>query len=307
MTTFLDGVTALLSTLRLKRYSPGTVDGYSDQLKRFGQWLNARRIHDLRTLTKAQLLDYQRHVKSEPITRETQALRIRAVKRLFEHLVDQGTLLLNPAEGLQEISRRQKLPRPVLSKREVDRLLNAPNVSLRIGIRDRALLEVLYATGVRVGELEKATIHHVDLAMQTLQVRHAKGGRPRVVPLGANATRWLKEYLTQVRPWLARGAPFERRLFVVIGGRVLAQTQIRNLLRQYASKAKLRKKVSPHLLRHTCATHMLAAGADIRAIQELLGHIRLQSTTTYTRVAPVDVKQAHQRFHPLNQDAHAPA
>lgn len=296
--TFLDGMTSLLSHLRLKQYSPATIDNYSDQLKRFGEWLERQSIRDLRKLTRQEIRDYQAHVKQEPIGRETQALRIRAVKRLFNHLVDQVVILLDPTEGIQEVSRKEKLPRPVLTQTEVQRLLGAPNLSLPQGIRDRALIEVLYATGIRVGELERVSIQHVDLQTQSLQVRHAKGGRPRTVPLGKTATKWLKEYLTQVRPRLAKRRPFERTLFLVRGGKPLVQTQIRCLLRQYRQEARIIKRVTPHRLRHTCATHLLQQGADIHAIQQLLGHVSLKSTAAYTRVAPREVKATHQQYHP---------
>jgi integrase/recombinase XerD len=299
--SFLEAMTALLATLRLKKYSPHTLDLYSDQLKRFGEWLHAQHLLDLRHVTKAHVLDYQQHVRKQPIAAETQALRLRAIKRLFGHLTENAQLLLDPTEGIQEISRRHRLPRPVLTQTEVHRLLDAPNTSLPYGLRDRALIEVLYATGVRVGELEKITVHHVDLDAQTLQVRHAKGGRPRVVPLGKQAAKWLKEYLTQVRPRLAKRRPFERALFLVRGGAPLGQTQIRFLLQDYRKRAKIKKSVTPHILRHTCATHLLQGGADIRAIQQLLGHVSLKSTTLYTRVWPADVKAMHERYHPGNR------
>lgn len=299
---YLEAVTELLAHLRLKRYSPSTIDLYSDQLKRFGEWFTTQPIHDLRQLTKTHLLAYQAHVRKQPIKPETQAMRIRALKRLFGHLIESGKLVIDPTEGIQEISRRNRLPRPVLTPTEINRLLDTPNTSLRYGIRDRALIEVLYATGVRVGELEKMTVHHVDLDAQTLQVRHAKGGRPRVVPLGKNATKWLKEYLTQVRPRLSRRRPFERTLFIVRGGAPMVQTAIRELLRRYAQSAKIKKTVTPHILRHTCATHLLQRGADIRMIQQLLGHISLKSTTIYTRVLPLDVKATHTKTHPSERE-----
>jgi len=303
--TFLDGMTSLLSHLRLGKYSPKTVTIYGDQLTRFGAWLADHTIYDLRQVTRQDIRDYQAQVKQEAIGRETQATRIRAVKRLFNHLVDRAVILLDPTEGIQEVSRKETLPRPILSRREIDKLLSAPNTSLPLGIRDRALLEVLYATGIRVGELERVTIHHVDLSTQTLQVRHAKGGRPRTVPLGKTAGKWLKEYLTQVRPRLAKRRPFERALFLVQGGRPLVQTQIRVLLRQYRQQVKIKKNVTPHILRHTCATHMMQQGADIRAIQQLLGHVSLNSTTIYTRVAPLEVKATHHQYHPNErQDGH---
>lgn len=153
--TFQDGVNALLAHLRLHGYSAATLRNYAEQLKRFGEWFRRHRTADLRTLTRARLLMYQTDVRTEPIGRETQALRIRAVKRLYGHLVAEGHLLLDPTEGIQEISRRQALPKSVLSTSAMTRLLDAANVSQPLGIRDRALLEVLYATGMRVGELER--------------------------------------------------------------------------------------------------------------------------------------------------------
>lgn len=301
--TFLDALTSLIAHLRLTKYSPATVDNYSDQLKRFNEWLTLQSFTDLRQITKTHIDTYQRHVRTEPISVDTQALRLRAVKRLFGHLNDAGQLLFNPAEHIVELRRRERLPRPVLTVKEVERLLNAPNTSLALGIRDRALIEVLYASGMRVGELEQVTIHHIDLALQTLQIRHAKGGRARVVPLGQSATRWLKEYLTQVRPKLNKRRPFERALFLVQGGKPLLQTQIRTLIQQYRKAAKIKKAVTPHLLRHSCATHLLQAGADIRMIQQLLGHVSLESTVIYTRVQPLEVKATHQRTHPGAGDA----
>lgn len=301
--TFEEGMTDLLAHLRLKGYSPATLDNYSDQLKRFGEWLRRKRLRDLRAVTRARVLAYQGYVRGESIGRETQALRVRAVKRLYGHLVEQGHLLLDPTEGIQEISRRQSLPRPVLTESEMKKLLAAPQTSRPLGVRDRALLEVLYATGARVGELERVARPDVDLRQGTLQLRYTKGGRPRVVPLGSQATKWVKRYLEEVRPSLVDSRPFERALFVVIGGRRQRQYHIRNLLKRYGAIAGIRKTVTPHVIRHSCATHLLQAGADLRVIQELLGHSRLSSTVLYTRVAPMEVKASHQRYHPGSHHA----
>jgi integrase/recombinase XerD len=299
--TFEEGVNELLAHLRLDGYRAATIDNYTDQLKRFGEWLRRRRIGDLRALSPARLLAYQADVRREPISRETQALRIRAVKRLYGYLVTQGHLLLDPTEGLQEISRRHTLPKPVLSQAEMKRLLAAPEVSRPLGIRDRALLEVLYATGVRVGELEQVACSDVNLRDATMRLCVTKSGQPRLVPLGQHAAHWLRRYLDEVRPWLVRHRPFEPALFVVRGGRALRTYQARHWVKQYARRAGIDKAVSPHLVRHSCATHLLRAGADLRAIQELLGHSRLSSTVLYTRVAPLEVKASHQRYHPGNR------
>jgi integrase/recombinase XerD len=297
-----EGIHALLAHLRLKGYRPATIHNYSDQLKRFRGWLRRRRIGDLRALSRARLLGYQADVRREPISRETQALRIRAVKRLYGYLVEEGHLLLDPTEGLQEISRRNALPKPVLSLMEMKALLAAPDVMQPHGLRDRALLEVLYATGVRVGELQQVVCTDLNLREGTMHLRVTKSGQPRVVPLGHHAIHWLQRYLDEVRPWQVRHRPFEPALFVVKGGRALRAHLVRQALKQYARGAGIQKTVSPHLLRHSCATHMLRAGAPIRHLQEMLGHASIETTQVYTRVTITDLKAVHRRFHPREQD-----
>ena len=296
--TFNDGLVSLLGILRQRGYSPRTIENYTDQLAKFGRWLADTGQDDLRSIGKRSVTDYQTFVAGEDIAPDTKALRLRAVKRLFEHLVGSGALLFSPADHIVEIRRHDRLPRPVLTISETKRLLAQPDVALPIGIRDRAVLELLYGTAIRVGELESLILHDVSLGLGTLHIRYGKGARERVVPLGTAVATWLRNYVVDVRPGLVKPRPFERALFVVRGGRPLAQTQIRDRLRVYQQSAKITKDTTPHLLRHSCATHLLQNGADVRAIQELLGHVRLQSTVIYTRVAITEVKATHQRYHP---------
>lgn len=296
--SFVEAVTALLADLRLRRYSPATIDNYADQLKRFGEWLSQVLADDLRRVTRADIDTYQAYVGGEPIGIETRALRLRAVKRLFDHLVRDGRLLLHPADHVVEIRRKDRLPRGVLSVKQVRQLLVAPDTSTAVGLRDRALLELLYATGLRVGELEQVWLADWERGQQVLAIRHGKGGKARVVPTGATASQWLARYVDEARPALVAARPYERALLVVRGGAPLRAPQVRHILKAYQVRCHLRRSVSPHALRHACATHLLQAGADIRAIQELLGHASLDSTAIYTRVAPVDLKAMHGRFHP---------
>jgi integrase/recombinase XerD len=296
--TFVEAVVGLLADLRLRGYSPKTLESYGNQLKRFGEWLDEPLAADLRRITRADVDTYQRYVQGEPIGVECKALRLRAVKRLFDHLTASGQLLVHPAEHVVEIRRKDRLPRSVLTLKQVGEILAAPDVATPLGVRDRALLEVLYGTGIRVGELEHVRIGDLDFASQTLSIRCGKGDKPRVVPLGRAAAEWVRRYLEAVRPALGKRRPFERALFLVQTGRPLGQAQIRAILRGYGRRCHLKKPVTPHALRHACATHLLQAGADIRLIQELLGHARLDSTAIYTRVAPVDVKTLHARYHP---------
>lgn len=295
---FVEAVTALLAHLRLHRYSPATVRSYADQLKRFGEWLSQALADDLRRVTRADIDSYQAYVGGESIGVETRALRMRAVKRLFDHLVREGRLLLHPADHVVEIRSKDRLPKAVLSIKQVRQLLAAPDLGTPYGVRDRALLELLYATGIRVGELEQVWLSDWERSQQTLAIRHGKGGKARMVPIGATASQWLMRYVDEVRPLLTRTRPFERALFVVRSGTPLCAMQVRGILRAYRAQCHLRRSASPHALRHACATHLLQAGADIRAIQELLGHASLDSTAIYTRVVPVDLKAMHQRCHP---------
>lgn len=296
--TLAESVAALLADLRLRNYNPSTIGDYSDQLKRFEEWLPDEFIEDLRRVTREHIDDYQRYVRAEPISGNTRALRLRAVKRLFDHLTGAGQLLVHPADHIIEIRRAERLPRSVLSLRQVKQLLAAPDVATPLGIRDRALLETMYGTAIRVGELEEVFVFDVNLSEQILHIRKGKGGKERFVPLGQQATEWIKRYLDEVRAELVKDRSFERVLFVVRTGDPLKQTQIREILRKYQRQCHLRKKVSPHGLRHACATHLLQAGADIRDIQQLLGHSSLDSTAIYTHVVPVDVKAAHKAYHP---------
>jgi integrase/recombinase XerD len=229
---------------------------------------------------------------------ETKALKIRPVKRLFEHLTQTHKLLINPTEGIVETCRKHRKIGPVLTVEEVKTLMDQPNLSLKTGIRDRAIIEVLYATAIRLDELLTLEIYHVDLVDKTLYIRKGKGKKQRVVPLGKAATAWLKEYLEKIRPYYARKQPRQRRLWLNHSGRTLTAESVRAAFRKYRLEAGITKPVSPHVFRRTCATHLLRAGADIRYIQKLLGHRHLKTTQSYTKVMPVEIKQTHEKTHP---------
>ena len=284
--------------LRVRHYRPASLTTYTEMLRPFWAWCAQEQITDLRALTRSVLERYAASVMACPLSRATQALRLRALKRLFASLVETNHLLLDPAAGLRDPSAGHRLPRPILTQAEVRRLLVQPNTSLRHGIRDRALLELCYATGLRVGEVVTCTVYDVDLDAGLLTVRRGKGGHARVVPLGREATRWLSEYLAQIRPRWNRFAPHERALWLARDGRPLSHAMVSIIIRRAAQAARLTKRVTCHTLRHTCATHLLEAGADLVVIKALLGHRQLSTTQLYTRVRPVDVKAIHRETHP---------
>lgn len=296
--TLDEAIRALLTELHLGGYSPATCKVYRDQLARFSEWLPAEKAQDLRRVSVEDIDAYLLQVNSEPISTGCRRLRLRAVKRLFGFLAERGKLFLDPATHVREPKRTQSLPAVVVSVSQLQALLAAPDVSTPLGLRDRALLELLYATGIRVGELEALELLDVELSQATLTIRSAKGRKARVVPLGRQAASWLGAYLREARPVLAKRHGPTRALFLVRSGRPLVQSQVREILAKYSKPLDLPARLSPHDLRHACATHLLRAGADIRAIQAQLGHARLDSTAIYTEIAAVDVKTTHQRFHP---------
>jgi integrase/recombinase XerD len=284
--------------LKAKGYAAATIASYRKGLSVFGAYLQSRDIDDLRRVSTRIIEDYRSKVMAEPIAAESKALKLRPVKRLFEHLVKSHKLLLNPCENLVETCRTRRKIGTTLTVDEVKDLLARPNLSLKTGIRDRAILEVFYATAIRLDELISLEIYHVDLADKVIFIRKGKGGRQRVVPLSKTAAAYLKEYLEKIRPYYARKVPRQRRLFINHFGLAMTPGAIRQMMRTCKMAAGIKKPVSPHTLRRSCATHMLAAGADIRYIQKLLGHKELKTTQAYTRVMPVDIKQTHAKTHP---------
>ena len=291
-------ITQYRNLLQTQGYAPSTVDGYRKGLDLFRRWLEGQALVDLRNVTHRHILDYQAFVMAESISIESKALKIRPVKRLFEYLTRNNQLLINPTEGIIETNRRHRKTGTVITQAEAKKLLDQPNMSLKTGIRDRAILEVLYATGIRLGELLGLEVHHADLKDMVLVIRKGKGNKDRIVPLGKQACKHLREYLEKVRPWHARKKPKERRLFLNHSGEPMTSASVRQLVRVCRIAAGIRTCVSPHTLRRSCATHLLQQGADIRYIQKLLGHNSLNTTQTYTKVMPVEVKKTHETTHP---------
>jgi integrase/recombinase XerD len=279
-------------------YAKSTMELYRKYLNQFSEYLAAAGITDLRTVSRQTLEDYKAQVMAENNSMETKALKLRPVKRLFEYLTENNQLLINPSEGLVETCRRNRKPAPALTVAEMEQLLRQPNLSFRMQVRNRAIMEMLYSTGIRLGELLQLSIHDPDLQDKTLFIRNAKGRKQRIVPLGRNALFYLKEYLEKIRPRYAARNPRERTLFLGNTGMPLQPGALRIALRQYRDQAGIEKNVSPHTFRRTCATHLLQQGADIRHIQELLGHSSLKVTQYYTRVMPTEVKETHTNTHP---------
>ena len=280
-------------------YAPATIEVYRKGLDEFTCYLKRQKISDLRSVSPNTLLEYRQILMSQSIAMESKALKIRPVKRLFEHLTERHRLLLNPAEEIVETCRKQRRIGAILTIEETKRLFTQPDPATNIGVRNRAVMQLLYSTGIRLGELLSLKLYHVDFKDQVLYVRRGKGNTQRVVPLGKSAAQCLGKYMEKIRAGQdGKNTESTQALFLNRFGRPLAGGSVHAMLRKYRRMARIKKPVSPHTFRRTCATHLLQQGADIRYIQELLGHKHLGTTQIYTRVLPVEVKQTHQVTHP---------
>lgn len=268
--------------------------------------LGAARVTDPRQITEGHLVECVSRLAERP-GREGQrlapaslALYFGVIRGFFAFLVARGFLLSDPARSLH-VRASRRLP-VVLTEAEARRLVNAPSRGDAFGQRDRAILEILYGSALRAGECFRLDVTDLDLADAVLFVRDGKGRKDRIVPLSGQAVQALDAYLRDARPELVRRAN-EPALFLSQYGRRLSRAPLFQLVKRHARRANIRKAVYPHLLRHTCATHLLQGGADVRHVQELLGHKKLETTALYTHVATADLKAVFRRCHPRERSA----
>jgi integrase/recombinase XerD len=217
------------------------------------------------------------------------------VRTFFRFLVQEGILEANPVENLESPKIAKTLPE-ILTLKEIEQLLERPNLQTPLGKRDRSMLEMLYATGMRVSELTRLLIHQVNLEGGYVLL-YGKGSKERIVPIGSEAMKWAALYLKESRAVLAKGkeSPF---LFINRSGKAMSRQGFWKGLKGYARKAGLRKRITPHLLRHSFASHLLERGADLRSVQMMLGHVDISTTQIYTHVTGERLKKVHQKHHP---------
>lgn len=289
--------------LRIQNYSERTVDNRQSYLGFFIAWCEARSLIYPQEITKPILERYQRHLfhlrkdNGKPLTFQAQYSRLVPVRAFFKWLTRQNVLLYNPASELQLPKLEHRLPRHVLTAIEAEAVLNQPDIREPMGLRDRAILEVFYSTGVRRSELMRLSVFDLDLERGTLMVRQGKGKKDRMVPIGARAVLWVRKYLDDGRPQLAI-EPDDGTLFLNHLGESFTPNGLSQLVRNHVNAAELGKTGSCHLFRHTMATLMLEGGADIRYIQAMLGHVRLDTTQIYTQVSIRRLKHIHSMTHP---------
>jgi len=272
-----------------------TLEAYRSDLAQFATWLEAQQRKDLISADQADIqsyLGYQFRKK----TRATSVARLlSALKRFYRYCLRQGRVKADPTWRIDSPKLPRGLPKS-LTEEDVENLLAAPRADKALGLRDKAMLETLYASGLRVSELVTLKLGQVSQDMGVVRVV-GKGSKERLVPLGEEAIAWIRQYLKEARPELLGGRAADD-LFVTARGSAMTRQMFWHLLRRYAAQAGLKKPISPHTLRHAFATHLLNHGADLRVVQLLLGHSDISTTQIYTHVARERLKQLHAKHHP---------
>jgi integrase/recombinase XerD len=279
-----------------KRNSPNTVSAYRHDLVRFSAELAGRKVE---SVTTADIRDFLIFLKEKGLSAASVARSLSSIKSFFKYLCEDKQFQNNPAEILETPKRWRKLP-DVLSSEDVDNLLKSPNLDSALGLRDKAMLEVLYASGLRVSELINLKINQLDMEVGYLRT-FGKGSKERIVPIGAVAKRAVENYILNSRTVLASNRKDGRKakeLFVTRRGRGMTRQGFWKLLKGYVIQANVRSSVSPHTLRHAFATHLLERGADLRSVQQMLGHSDISTTQIYTHILGKRMLEIHQKFHP---------
>ena len=279
-----------------KRNSPHTVSAYRRDLSRFSAEFAGQKVD---SVTTANIRDFLISLREQGLSPASVARSLSSIKSFFKYLCQDKQFQDNPAEILETPKRWRKLP-DVLSSEDVDNLLKSPDLESVLGLRDKAMLEILYASGLRGSELINLQVSQLDMQVGYLRTL-GKGSKERIVPIGAMAKRGVENYILNSRPALVSsrkdgGKPEE--LFVTRRGRGMTRQGFWKLLKGYVTQANIRASVSPHTLRHAFATHLLERGADLRSVQQMLGHSDISTTQIYTHILGKRMLEIHQQFHP---------
>jgi len=305
VTTMDEAIADHLVWLASHGYAPSTVSGRRHHLMAMAGFFAEREVTDPATVTPSLLDSYQRHLfhhkkrDGRPLSFRTQAQRLIPVKGFFAWLARMGTIHFDPAVSMVLPKTEHRLPEAVLSAEEVEAVLATPDTTTTLGIRDRAVLEVFYSTAIRRMELISLQMADVDHARGTLFVRQGKGGRDRHVPIGERARQWVERYTDEARP--ALDTTGSDTLFLTVTGGHFAPDVLSRMVTAYITAGAPTKHGSCHLFRHTAATLMLDAGADVRYVAEMLGHQKLETTMTYTRVSLAKLREVHAATHPAER------
>lgn len=257
-----------------KRLSLNTLQSYKRDIEQYITYLKDMKIQNIANTNKTTVIAYLLHLQKKGRATSTISRNLASIRSFYQYLTKKGIISQDPTENLESPKVEKKLPQ-ILSTKEVELLLEQPKCDDLKGYRDKAMLELLYATGIRVSELISLDLDDVNLEMQ--YIRCNKGARERIVPIGSVSVNALQEYLTKSRNLLIQ-RPDEKALFVNVNGKRLTRQGFWKIIKQYKNQAKINKDITPHTLRHSFAAHLLENGADLRSIQEMLGHSDISST-----------------------------
>jgi len=297
-----------LEHLTARHLAAGTVDNYRRSLEDFAVLLDE---DDPRHATLGDILKWKARLARSGLAVSTQNCKVRHVKAFYRWLHQTGRALTDPGKNLPVLRNPKTLPKNVPGAAAVVKLLRVPNTGSTVGIRDRAILELLYSSGLRAGELCKLTVYDLDAGGKTVRVIQGKGRKDRIVPVGRAALDWTKRYLAEVRPtFLPRRKPGRgETLFVTLFGNPMQTAYLYRIVKRCARVAGLAEGTTTHSLRHACGTEMLKGGATIRHIQEMLGHADISTTQVYAHLAKADLQAVHAKTAPSERrkDKAAPA
>jgi integrase/recombinase XerD len=302
------GAADFLEHLRARHFSLRTVQMHDYWLSRFIKFCEERGVVSVHDVTRPVVVRFQRHLfhyrrkNGTPMGVSSQSQALGGVRQMFRYLTKAGVVNANPAADIDMPRREHKLPKHTLHVDEVEKVLAAIDTKNPMAVRDRAIIETLYSTGVRAAELCSLRVFDVDEERGVLNVRQGKGKKDRVVPIGARAMAWVRKYLDNERPKVVL-EPDPGWLFLTEDGEAMATGWLSRVVRVHVDNGELGKTGSCHLFRHTFATLMLEGGADVRYIQEILGHASLTTTQIYTRVSIQALKAVHDKAHPAKMPA----
>lgn len=272
-----------------------TIMAYESDLQIFLAFLNEKNITDVDKVDKACIITFLLYLQKKGRATSTISRNLAVLKCFYQFLMRENDLIKDPTAHLETPKPEKRLPE-ILTIMETERLLSQPDLTVPIGLRDRAMLELLYATGVRVSELVAINEEDINLKMGFLRCK-GTGARERIVPLGDMAIKFVKQYIEEGRQLLVRNRD-EKSLFVNHHGKGMSRQGFWKIVKKYASKAEIDKDITPHTLRHSFATHLLENGADLRSVQEMLGHADISTTQIYTHLKEIRLREVYAKAHP---------
>lgn len=290
--------TPYVEWMRVKGYSEVTIHRRFNSLRTFFDWCEMRSVTNPKEITLSILERYQKHLfhyrgaNDKLLSLRSQHIYLSAIRVYFLYLARKHHILHNPAVDLDLPKLGKQIPRQILTQEEAETILNMPDIKTPKGLRDRAILETFYSTGIRRFELVKLNLYDLEKTQRTIIVKEGKCRMDRVIPIGSRALAWVQKYLNKVRPEFVRDND-EGAMFIQPDGTRMTPSTISHIVAKYVNKSGVRKSGSCHMFRHTMATLMLEGGADIRFIQQMLGHSRLETTSIYTHVSIDKLKKVH--------------